>query len=66
MDNEILMVQDKDGYRILHGHLHLTNLIGQHSEVELHVPGKGNVTVRRVAGGLVVHDGEVSLPVLKF
>jgi hypothetical protein len=66
MDNEILMVLDKDGYRVLHGHLHLTTLIGQHKEVELHVPGKGNVMVRRAAGGLVVHDGEVSLPVLKM
>lgn len=59
------MVRDKDGYRVLHGHLHLTTLIGEYNEIELLVPGKGKVTVRRAAGGLMVHDGEISLPVLR-
>lgn len=60
------MVLEDNGYRVLHGHLHLTALMGEHHEVVLHVPGKGKVTVRRATGGLMVHDGEVSLPVLKM
>lgn len=60
------MVLEEQGYRVLHGHLHLTALMGVHHEIVLHVPGKGDVTVRRAAGGLMVHDGEACLPVLKM
>jgi len=66
MDNEILIVQEKDGYRVLHGHLHLTALMGENAEVVINVRGKGNVKVMRTGKGIFVHDGEISLPLLRL
>jgi hypothetical protein len=66
MDNEILMVWEEDGYRVLHGHLHLTTLMSENPEIVINVRGKGEVKVIRTAKGLIVYDGEAGLPLLRF
>lgn len=66
VDNEILIVREEDGYRVLHGHLHLTALMTENTEIILNVRGKGEVKVMRTAKGIFVHDGEISLPLLRL
>lgn len=66
MENEILIVQESDGYRVLHGHLHLTALLTENPEIVVSVPGKGNVRVVRTTKGFIVHDGDVCLPLLRL
>jgi hypothetical protein len=66
MDNEILMVWEEDGYRVLHGHLHLTALMSENPEIIINVRGKGDVKIIRTAKGLIVHDGKAGLPLLRF
>lgn len=66
MDNEILVVREEDGYRVLHGHLHLTALMSENTEIMVRARDSGNVKVIRTPRGLVVHDGEISLPLLRL
>jgi hypothetical protein len=65
MDNEILIVRDGEGYRVLHGHLHLTVLLGEVKEIFVKVKGEGKAKVTRTANGLIVHHGEIPLPLLR-
>jgi hypothetical protein len=65
MESEILIVREEHGYRVLHGHLHLTALMTANTEIVIHLRGTGNVKLTRTANGIIVTDGEVSLPLLR-
>ena len=66
MESEILIVREEHGYRVLHGHLHLTALMTENAEVVINLRGAGNVKLTRTAKGIFVNDGEVSLPLLRM
>jgi len=66
METEIVIAREKDGYRVMHGHLRLTALMSENTEIILNVQGTGDVKVKRTPTGYAVYDGEVSLPILKI
>lgn len=58
MSPDILIVRDGDGYRVLHGHLHLASALSRSDEVFVDVRGEGQVKVCRTRSGyLVANDG---------
>jgi hypothetical protein len=57
MDPDILIVRNADGYRLVHGHLHLANLLDKHTKVVIDVKGEGSVTVARTREGVLVNNG---------
>jgi hypothetical protein len=65
METEIVISREEDGYRVMHGHLHLTALMCENAEIILYVQGTGDVKIIRTAKGYAVDDGEVSLPILR-
>jgi hypothetical protein len=65
MECEIVMAREKNGYRVLYGHLCLTALMSENSEIILNVQGTGEVKVTRTHGGYQVFDGNESLPILR-
>jgi hypothetical protein len=65
MDNEILIVREDEGYRVLHGHLRMTALLFEVNEILVKVYGEGKAKVIRTADGFIVHDGEIQLPLLR-
>ncbi|HEY0848184.1 MAG TPA: hypothetical protein VGE12_22645 [Noviherbaspirillum sp.] len=59
MDPDILIIRDGDGYRLLHGHLRLANVLGKADEVSVQVPGEGEVRIVRAQNGyLAGKDGQ--------
>lgn len=61
MSPDILILHDGDGYRILHGHLHLASMLELSGEVLVDVSGEGKVKVLKTLDGLRVaqFDGSV-------
>jgi hypothetical protein len=56
---DILIIRDRDGYRLLHGYLHLANALDMSGKVKVDVRGEGQVGVIRSRDGyLVEKDGE--------
>ena len=54
MSPDILLVRDRDGYRILHGHLHLTSMLELFNEAIVDVSGEGKVRVFKTRRGVFV------------
>jgi len=54
MSNDILIVREGDGYRLLHGHLRLTSALTLSDEVAVNVKGEGDVTIVRTLNGYSV------------
>lgn len=65
MNTEIVIVRDGETYRLLHGHLHLSNAMSQSNEVLVDVHGEGTVKVVRTAKGFRVHSNDLQLPLLQ-
>jgi hypothetical protein len=65
METEIVISREKDGYRVLYGHLRLTMLMSENTSIILNVQGMGDVTVARTHGGYTVFDGKETLPILR-
>jgi hypothetical protein len=66
MDNEILLVRDGEGYRVLFGHLRLTTVLTMSTEVTVNVKGEpGPAKIVRTEGGLHVAKDDRELPLLK-
>jgi hypothetical protein len=66
MNPDILIVRVSDGYRLLHGHLHLINALSMSSEISIDIQGQGKVTVTRTQDGLVVKNEDGPLPILPY
>lgn len=66
MNPDILMVRVDDGYRVLHGHLHLINAFNLAEEVIVEVRDQGPRKVRKTQAGLIIEDDEKPVPVLKY
>lgn len=65
MDGDILIVRDGDGYRLLHGQLHLAVRLAHGGEVAVDVREEGEVRIVQSGGGLVVENGAGSLPLFR-
>jgi hypothetical protein len=64
MSPDILIVRDSDCYRVLHGHLHLANVLSTSSEVIVDVRGEGKVKIIKTRNGLLVNWDSQRLPLL--
>ncbi|GIZ53128.1 hypothetical protein [Noviherbaspirillum aridicola] len=55
MSMDIVIVREGDGYRLLHGHLRLANILRTTGEAWVHVKGDCEVRIVRVRSQYVVH-----------
>jgi len=62
---DIVIVRDGDGYRLLHGHLRLANVLRVADEVDVEVRGEGTVRVRKTRSGYVVGRDARTLPLYR-
>jgi hypothetical protein len=59
MSPDIVIVRDGDGYRLLHGHLRLANVMRTSDEIAVEVRGEGKVRIVKTHNGYVVgKDGQ--------
>ena len=65
MTPDILIVRDGEGYRVLHGHLHLASELSMCSEVVVDARDEGKVKVVKTHNGFVVGSDGRRLPLLK-
>ncbi len=61
---DILLIRHDDGYRILHGRLHLANLMRVAEEVVVDASGEGKVKIIKTASGAQIENDHVRLPLL--
>jgi hypothetical protein len=63
MNSDILLVRDGNGFRVLHGYLHLAAVLSIDTEVAADIKGEeGRATIRRTPNGLEVDKGCEQLP----
>ena len=65
MSPEILLVRNSDGYRILHGHLHLANLLNMSNEAIVDASGEGKVKVIKTPRGILIGEANQCLPLVR-
>jgi hypothetical protein len=65
MSPDILIVRDGDGYRVLHGHLHLASVLSTRSEVLVDVQDEGKVRIVRTCDGYFAGKDGQRLPLLR-
>lgn len=65
MSPDILIVRDGDGYRVLHGHLHLASELSMFNEVVVDARGEGKVHVVKTRSGFLVGKDGQRLPLLR-
>lgn len=56
MSPEILITRDGDGYRVLHGHLHLATLLTLSNEAIVEASGEGKVKVIKTRDGILIGE----------
>lgn len=57
---DIVIVREGKGYRLLHGHLRLANVLRTSGEARVHVKGEGELRILRVRSEYVVDlDGRL-------
>jgi hypothetical protein len=66
MSPDILIVRDGDGYRLLHGHLHLASILSMAGEVSVDVKGDGKVSIVKTRTGLQVTRDSQRLPLRRM
>lgn len=62
MPHDIVIIKDNKGYRLLHGHLRLTNLLRKSQEVIVEVKGEGCVSIRKTGKEYLVGKDCVQTP----
>lgn len=62
MNNDILIIREGDGYRLLHGILRLASTLMLSDEVEVNVKGEGAVKIARTRNGCFVNRCEGPMP----
>lgn len=66
MDNEILIVRQDEGYRVLHGHLQLTALLSEAEEIFVSVMGEEPAKVTRAGKQFIVINNDRHFPLLRI
>jgi len=66
MENEILIVRQDEGYRVLHGHLQLAAFLSQVEELFVDVMGEGQAKVFRSGKQFLVLHDNVHFPLLRI
>lgn len=67
MDTEILLVKERNGYRVMYGHHRLNEVLKVTNEVFVDVKWEqGKAKVFRTANGLLVAKDSRHLPLLNF
>ena len=64
MSPEILIARYGDGYRVLHGHLHLASLLNVSNEAMVDASGEGKVRVVKTRDGILIGEKNKRLPLL--
>lgn len=64
MSNDILIVRDGDVYRVLFGHLRLSNMLNESHEAFVNVKGEGLAKVVKTNKGLHIAKDSLQLPLL--
>jgi hypothetical protein len=62
MSNDILIVREGNGYRLLHGHLRLASTLTLSDEVVVDVKGEGVVKIAKTRNGCFVNRREGPMP----
>ena len=65
MSPEILLVRHGNGYRVLHGYLHLANEMSRSSQTVAVASGEGEVNVTKTPSGILIGDEQNRLPLVK-
>jgi hypothetical protein len=65
MSPEILLVRNADGYRVLHGHLHLASVLNMSNEAIVEASGEGKVRVVKTSRGVLIGEENQRLPLLR-
>ncbi|RJG07642.1 hypothetical protein D3870_18025 [Noviherbaspirillum cavernae] len=64
MNMDIVIIRDGAGYRLLHGHLRLSNVLQSCGEAIVEVAGEGEVRILKTRVGYIVGRGDQRLPLL--
>ena len=64
MQPEILLVRHGEGYKVLHGHLHLMSALAQSGEAMADASGEGKVKLFKTPDGVVIGNDSKRLPLL--
>ena len=64
MSPDILIVREGNGYRVLHGHLHLASALNMSSEAIVDSSGEGKVKVVKTSTGILIEEKNQRLPLL--
>jgi len=62
MSPDILIIREGDGYRLLHGHLHLVSELRMSNAVFVEIKDEGKVRIAWTGGGFFVGEGNRKLP----
>jgi hypothetical protein len=62
---DVLIVRENDGYRVLHGHLHLASMLSMAGEADVVAVSEGTKKVVKTRGGIKVRDQHQHLPLLR-
>lgn len=65
MSPDILIVRDGDGYRVLHGHLHLATQLSLSKEIFVDVKDEGKVRIVKTRNGFIADKNNQYLPLHK-
>lgn len=63
MSPDILIIRDGDGYRLLHGYLHLASTLAMTNEVFVEIENEGKVRVVKTPTGPLVEQDRRRLPI---
>ena len=64
MNPEILVVRQSNGYRVLHGHLHLASIMTATNEAIVEASGEGKVKVVKTPDGMLIGVENRRFPLL--
>ncbi|HEX7648948.1 MAG TPA: hypothetical protein VF450_16220 [Noviherbaspirillum sp.] len=64
MSPDILIIREGNGYRVLHGHLHLASQLSLHKEIEVDVKNEGRIKIMRTSSGVMAGREGRQLPIL--
>ena len=62
---DIVIARDNDGYRLLHGHLHLANALHNCDEILVDAKSEGKIKIMKTAKGLMAHHDNQFFPLLR-